>query len=114
MADPMADLGGGGPQKADNASLTNTKEVFDPLVLGTNLQRIDRIRSVMGIASGCVAGICGLTGLQGFRKLEFHCSRMMDASMIFPLSRYPPHPFSIQFAFCACTCLYALQFGRGR
>lgn len=74
MADPMADLGGGAPgstsNKADNASLTTSKEVSDPLILGTNLQRIDRIRSVMGIASGCVAGIGGLTGLQGFRKFE--------------------------------------------
>ena len=74
MADPMADLGAGAP-KADsnNASLTNTKEVSDPLVLGTNLQRIDRIRSVMGIASGIVAGIGGLTGLKGFRKLFGDC-----------------------------------------
>lgn len=71
MADPMADLGAGapgGPSKNDNANLANTKEVTDPLVLGTNLQRVDRIRSVMGIASGVVAGIGGLTGLQGFRK----------------------------------------------
>ena len=68
MADPMADLGGGAPKAGADASLTTSKEVSDPLILGTNLQRIDRIRSVMGIASGCVAGIGGLTGLQGFRK----------------------------------------------
>lgn len=67
--DPMADLGGsGGGPKQQDGNLNTTKEVFDPLVVGTNLQRIDRIRSVMGIASGCVAGIGGLTGLQGFCK----------------------------------------------
>ena len=71
MADPMADIGAGGGPKADgNASLATSKEVSDPLILGTNLQRIDRIRSVMGIASGCVAGIGGLTGLSGFGTLE--------------------------------------------
>jgi len=70
MADPMADLGGSGLDKKDNQSLTTTKEVADPLVLGTNLQRIDRIRSVMGIASGCVAGIGGLTGMVGFCKSD--------------------------------------------
>lgn len=72
MMDPMADLGGpsagggGGPKQQDN--LSTTREVFDPLAMGANFQRIDRIRSVMGIASGCVAGILGLTGLTGFRK----------------------------------------------
>jgi hypothetical protein len=34
--------------------------------LQLNMQRIDHIHSVMGVASGCVAGILGLTGLRGF------------------------------------------------
>jgi hypothetical protein len=34
--------------------------------LQLNLQRIDHVHSVMGVASGCVAGILGLTGLRGF------------------------------------------------
>lgn len=73
MADPMADLGSApSAPKAADGSLTTSKEVSDPLILGTNLQRVDRIRSVMGIASGCVAGIGGLTGLQGFCKCQFH------------------------------------------
>ena len=81
MADPMADLGGapGGAPK-DGDSLTTSKEVSDPLILGSNLQRIDRIRSVMGIAAGCVAGIGGLTGLQGFRKSNTeHCHGFVSA-----------------------------------
>lgn len=30
--------------------------------------KMDKIRSFMGIASGCVAGVCGLTGLSGLGK----------------------------------------------
>mmetsp|Transcript_30462 Transcript_30462/g.34722 ORF Transcript_30462/g.34722 Transcript_30462/m.34722 type:complete len:123 (+) Transcript_30462:87-455(+) len=61
MIDPMADLGG----SANATSETDTKEVFDVNLLTMNLQRIDKIRSFMGIVSGCVAGICGLTGIAG-------------------------------------------------
>ena len=61
MADPMADMG---PQKLDSGAME--KEVFDPMILTLNLARIERIRSVMAIASGCIAGISGFTGLQGF------------------------------------------------
>jgi EMC6 len=69
IGDPMADMGPGAgaeqlQQPNDNAS--GGKEVVDPLVLQLNLQRIDHIHSVMGVASGCVAGILGMTGLQGF------------------------------------------------
>lgn len=67
MADPMADLSGdtpGNPMSGDNDN--NMKQVFDPIAMQMNLQRIDRIRSVMGIASGCVAGIVGISGWIGF------------------------------------------------
>ena len=96
MADPMADLGGD-PKIQDNHSLTTTKEVTDPLVLGTNLQRIDRIRSIMGIASGCVAGIGGLTGLVGFCKSK-------DSSVLL----LPPalHPRSFLTAGCLPSYCY--------
>jgi hypothetical protein len=69
MIDPMADLGSSGA-----AAETDAKEVFDPVALNQNLQRVDNIRSLMGIVSGCVAGICGLTGLEGlgtYRYLQF-------------------------------------------
>lgn len=56
----MANLGGSGA-----AAESDAKEVFDPAQLQQNFQRIDNIRSLMGIISGCVAGICGLTGLEG-------------------------------------------------
>ena len=65
MMDPMADLGSSG---ATNAADTNAKEVFDPMALNLNLQRVDKIRTFMGIVSGCVAGVCGLTGLEGLGR----------------------------------------------
>jgi ER membrane protein complex subunit 6 len=65
MIDPMAGLDAAAPAAGDAA---DEKDVIDFMALRFNLQRIDRIRSVMGIASGCVAGILGLTGLQGFGK----------------------------------------------
>lgn len=64
MIDPMADLGG----SANASNETDSKEVFDPILLNSNLQRIDKIRSLMGIISGCVAGIFGLTGISGLGK----------------------------------------------
>ena len=67
MMDPMANLdGGAAPGAATDASST-TKDVFDPNALNFNLKNIDKIRSFMGIVSGCVAGILGITGiLPGF------------------------------------------------
>jgi hypothetical protein len=70
MADPMADIGGGGmhqPQD-DGEQSTTTREVFDGMAYQMNMARMERIRSVMGIASGCIVGICGFTGFQGFGK----------------------------------------------
>lgn len=61
MPDPMAEEG-------DNVapSLDNEKEFFDPLVLQFNIAKMERIQSILGIAAGCITGICGLTGPQGF------------------------------------------------
>jgi len=60
--DPMANLDGGG----GDPDLPDEKDVIDITSLKYNLERVDNVRSVMGIASGCLAGICGLTGLEGF------------------------------------------------
>mmetsp|Transcript_124245 Transcript_124245/g.359305 ORF Transcript_124245/g.359305 Transcript_124245/m.359305 type:complete len:123 (-) Transcript_124245:31-399(-) len=62
MIDPMAGLDGSTPGVQD----TDEKDVIDVTSLRYNIERVDKIRSVMGISSGCVAGICGLTGLAGF------------------------------------------------
>jgi hypothetical protein len=64
MIDPMAGLDGSGAPPTD----ADEKDVIDMVSLRINLQRVDKIRSVMGIASGCVAGILGLTGLEGLGK----------------------------------------------
>lgn len=65
MIDPMANLGDEGAPGAPTDQ-DDSKDVFDPLILNLNLKRVDNIRSFMGIISGCFAGICGLTGLEGF------------------------------------------------
>ena len=64
MIDPMAGLDG----SAAPPTAADEKDVIDMVSLRINLQRVDKIRSVMGIASGCVAGILGLTGLEGLGK----------------------------------------------
>ena len=52
----MMDASGGGDA---------SQEVFDMNAYRSNMQKMDKIRSFMGIVSGCVAGVCGLTGLAG-------------------------------------------------
>jgi hypothetical protein len=76
MMDPMADVGAGSSDGSAAAvsldvstgahSNLKSNEIVDPLIVQMNLSRIERIRSVMGIASGCIAGIVGLTGMEGF------------------------------------------------
>eukprot|EP00543_Licmophora_paradoxa_P015736 CAMPEP_0202474602 /NCGR_PEP_ID=MMETSP1360-20130828/92471_1 /ASSEMBLY_ACC=CAM_ASM_000848 /TAXON_ID=515479 /ORGANISM="Licmophora paradoxa, Strain CCMP2313" /LENGTH=125 /DNA_ID=CAMNT_0049101739 /DNA_START=205 /DNA_END=582 /DNA_ORIENTATION=- len=64
----MANLGGaapGAPTSADGGEGNSGKDVFDPIALNLNLQRVDKIKTFMGIVAGCVAGILGLTGLEG-------------------------------------------------
>jgi hypothetical protein len=62
MIDPMANLDA--PMMAADDT-DDEKGVIDINTLRYNLQNIDHVRSVMGIVSGCVAGICGLTGWEG-------------------------------------------------
>ncbi len=79
MMDPMGDAGTADDNTAAATSLDATtgtyhnvksNEIVDPLIVQMNLSRIERIRSVMGIASGCIAGILGLTGMEGFGTLS--------------------------------------------
>ncbi|GAX25924.1 hypothetical protein FisN_6Hu038 [Fistulifera solaris] len=67
MQDPMAGLTSGGDNNNNTVttSSTNSKQVIDGMALQLNMKRLDRIRSVMSITSGCIAGILGCTGLQG-------------------------------------------------
>jgi hypothetical protein len=72
MMDPMGDVGANVDNNAAVDATTGayhnlrSNEIVDPLIVQMNLSRIERIRSVMGIASGCIAGILGLTGMEGF------------------------------------------------
>ena len=72
----MANLDGGGG--AGEESTGNEKDVIDIVSLRVNLQRVEQIRSVMSIASGCVAGICGYTGFEGLST----CIIMKNESVV--------------------------------
>ena len=73
MIDPMANLDGGSGMMpgevngvgGDSSVGGDGKNIFDLPSCQLNMKKIDTVRSFMGIVSGCVAGICGLTGLQG-------------------------------------------------
>ena len=75
MQDPMAELGTP-DTTSTNTTNNNTKQVVDGLALQLNLKRLDRIRSVMSITSGCMAGVLGCTGLQGLGALVCVCVRV--------------------------------------
>ena len=71
----MAGIGSGphGQENPGDSPTFDTNEgVFDPMILQANQGRIERIRTVMGIASGVVAGISGLTSWQGLGKSFVH------------------------------------------
>ena len=95
MMDPMGDVGAAGVDNtAAAASLDATtgafhnlksNEIVDPLIVQMNLSRIERIRSVMGIASGCIAGILGLTGMEGFGK-KFNEQKKCEYILFFLLT----------------------------
>lgn len=62
MPDPMAE------SATTNVSLDNEKEFFDPMILQFNRSKLERMQSILGIAAGCMTGICGVTGLPGFGR----------------------------------------------
>jgi hypothetical protein len=100
IADPMADLTGGSAAQPDANHNGNSKEVLDPIAMQSNMMRIERIRSVMGIAAGCVAGIGGLTSWEGlstcspsklelaqpWSRLFFYSSLLTGACTVFVCS----------------------------
>jgi len=72
MIDPMANLGNEGfdPNSVIGGgepllSGRNQTLIINMHAVHLNNKKIDKVRSLMGIISGCVAGICGLTGFQG-------------------------------------------------
>eukprot|EP01083_Nonionella_stella_P062464 162377_1 len=69
MMDPMANLTTPGgqqqPGQAGTAPGEDSMEVFDMHAQMQNMQKMESIRSFMGIVSGCCAGILGLTDIRG-------------------------------------------------
>lgn len=71
MIDPMANLssqgqaGPGGPQHDKDNTVVEARDVCDYQAMKLNEDKMDRIKSHMGIISGCSAGILGLTNLYG-------------------------------------------------
>lgn len=65
--DPMANIGGQQPGAAQPGQSPDddTTEVFDLHAQQQNVQKMESIRSFMGIVNGCCAGILGLTNLGG-------------------------------------------------
>ena len=76
MIDPMANIDPAAPAgpEMDTAGGDGNQEAFDMNAYRSNLRKTDKIRSFMGITSGCVAGVCGLTGLSGLGEfvVYFH------------------------------------------
>jgi hypothetical protein len=118
IADPMADLTGQGTPGTGGDNLNSQKEVFNPLLLQVNMQRIDRIRSIMGIASGCVAGILGATGLQGLGKITliWGYETILGAAIkrLFFAQQMKSFISMPQFASSLFISLYRFLFGRGK
>ncbi len=71
---------GGSP--TDGSGDSNNQEVFDMDAFRYNFRKMDKIRSFMGIVSGCVAGVLGLTGISGLGEYIFVlCAK--DANITF-------------------------------
>mmetsp|Transcript_1981 Transcript_1981/g.2473 ORF Transcript_1981/g.2473 Transcript_1981/m.2473 type:complete len:128 (+) Transcript_1981:265-648(+) len=93
MIDPMANLdgGGGGPIPGGDATGGEGRDIFNLPAAQLNKKKMDTVRSFMGIVSGCVAGVCGLTGLEGlvcFFVLHLAVSLSLLMKMKFDLKSY--------------------------
>mmetsp|Transcript_4364 Transcript_4364/g.12201 ORF Transcript_4364/g.12201 Transcript_4364/m.12201 type:complete len:127 (-) Transcript_4364:1397-1777(-) len=96
MIDPMADLdSGSAPTPGADSTGGEGKDVFDMQAANLNMKKMDTVRSFMGIVSGCVAGVLGLTGLSGlvcFLILHLTVSFAILAKMKFHLHTYSRQP----------------------
>jgi len=84
MIDPMADIGSGfDPTKSNGSGEGGGTEILNFHALQLNHRKIDYVQSFMGIVSGCVAGICRFTGLEGLGKRNFFPPRFENAVYLF-------------------------------
>jgi len=92
MIDPMANLdAGSGPTPGGDSTGGEGADIFDFPSAQLNIKKMDSVRSFMGIVSGCVAGVCGLTGFQGlvcFLGLHLIVSIALLSKMKFDLQSY--------------------------
>jgi hypothetical protein len=104
MMDPMGDIGAGedeAPAMDSNMLHLNLKsnEIVDPYIVQFNLARIERIRSVMGILSGSIAGIVGFTGIEGFGTLQIQGSvRLMMSHAISFALEWNMYAYNVQMS----------------
>ena len=110
--DPLAGIDAAlpGPEAADE------KDVFDVTTLRYNLQHVDTIRSVMNIASGCVAGICGLTGWEGLgtcyviNTVGFVIYSFRAVALLFESKEKYVITSTHNFHRCSAVTLYCINF----
>jgi len=92
MIDPMADIGSGfDPTKSNGSGEGGGTEILNFHALQLNHRKIDYVQSFMGIVSGCVAGICRFTGLEGlacFLVLHLVVTLALLSKMNFRLKSY--------------------------
>lgn len=92
MIDPMANISRpDGSSNQGDMTGGEGRDVFDMGALQSNTIKTDKIRSFMGIVSGCIAGILGLTGLEGlvcFLACHLAVSISILSKMKFNLKAY--------------------------
>ena len=94
MIDPMANIdpaAPAGPEMDAAGGGDGNQEVFDTNAYRSNFRKMDKIRSFMGIASGCVAGVCGLTGLSGLGEsynISHACTMTLHYDFIYYLVQW--------------------------
>ena len=83
MADIDGGSGGGAidPTNNDGVGGESSQEVFDIHAHRINMKKMDYIRSFMGIVSGCVAGVLGLTGLSGLGEWYYCLSYVREGGV---------------------------------
>ncbi len=110
MIDPMADIDHASPvgpeMDGGGSGGDGNQEVFDTNAYKSNFAKMDRIRSFMGIASGCVAGVCGLTGLGGLGEFFAYGGAVsfIYSRRRIPILLTPPPPLFNKMSSSHGTC----------
>lgn len=87
--DPMANISSQGPagaggnpaQNQNDSTVVEARDVCDFQAMKLNEVKMDKIKSHMGIVSGCAAGIMGMTNLYGL-LFFFVCHLAVNGIML--------------------------------